>query len=140
MAALRGFAGWVRAPPLGASLLPGAMGRRNRRVSLPVGGAGFLVTQAVVQEGQDDLWQVAAVSIAQPRCFLIAILLEGEGLRPIRDGIDALAQYDTGSVYDNLRCVVRRIGLPALGAMVALLLWGGHPMIPRLRRIHANLR
>ena len=57
----------------------------------------------------------------------------------MRDGIGLLAQYDTeGSFYDNLRLVVRRIGLPALGAMLALLLWGGTLMIPRLRRVHSE--
>jgi hypothetical protein len=136
---LRGSAGWVRAALLGAGLGL-ALWTKQQAGLIAVGGAGFLVTQTVVQDHErHDLWQVAAVPIAATAVFLIAILFEGEGLRPIRDGIGLLAQYDTeGSFYDNLRLVVRRIGLPALGAMLALLLWGGTLMIPRLRRIHSE--
>src|SRR5205814_795892 len=74
--------------------------------------------------------QVAAVAAC-----VLAILMEGRGLRPLFDGLIVLGVYQVqGTMVDNVVGVIFVMGNAIWGALLALVIWVGTLVVPRLRR------
>jgi len=134
---LRGGAGWRRMLLLGAGLGLALWGKQQGGL-LSIGAVTLITGYALVPpQARHSLWQIILLPFVAASIFLVAILLEGEGLRPIREGLVGIGQYEAhGSLLGNLRGVVYQMGFAGLGGLVALLLWVATLVMPRLRPMH----
>lgn len=121
---LRGAEGWRRALLLGIGL--GLAAWTKQQGGLAALGAGVLALHyAINRPGErDSLWQILAVAAAAAGAFLIAILLEGHGLAPVRIGLGQVERYASeGSLAGNLAPLVGQAGLAAWVVLLAAFFW-----------------
>ncbi len=121
---LRGVPGWRRALLLGLGL--GLAAWTKQQGGLVAIGAGILVISWAMHRpgARDSLWQILAVGAAATCVFLIALLLEGRGLAPLRIGLGLATGYEAeGSLTTNLPVLARQAGAVTWLILLAAFIW-----------------
>ncbi len=121
---LNGGSGWRRALLLAAGLGLATWTKQQGGL-VAVGAAVLGLHFAMGRAGQrDSAWQVMTVPAAALVILLVAVLLEGQGLEPLRIGLGLVGQYAAeGSLPANLPALAKQTG-PATGFVaVTLFFW-----------------
>lgn len=129
---LKGSSGWYRALLLGAGL--GLATWVKQQGGLVAIGAGAIALEYAMNPATSRHRppQILAVPIAAIGTFVLAILLEGHGLVPLRIGLRAVGEYAvTGSLPENLQRPVEMAGLASVFFATVLLVWIAISKFPR---------
>lgn len=121
---LTGRQGWRRALLLAAGLGLATWTKQQGGL-VAVGAAVLGLHFAMSRSGQrDSAWQVMTVPAAALAVFLVAVLLEGRGLEPLRIGLGLVGQYGAeGSLPANLPALAKQTGAAAWLVLIALFFW-----------------
>jgi hypothetical protein len=121
---LRGTEGWRRALLLGIGL--GLAAWTKQQGGLAALGAGVLALNYAFNRPavRDSPWQVLGVAVTAAGAFLIAILLEGHGLAPLRIGLGLVERYAAeGSLMGNLGPLAKQAGLAGWVILPVAFFW-----------------